>query len=227
MICLLQLKKIKKQSEELYNISKNKKLVLYEAIKTAYCPGFKRMLAIAKSGIIGNIKDVDATFTKLIDNYNSREYDINQGGGSVNELASYPLLAIIKLLGTNYTDLSYVSYNEDKQVDIYSKLIVKFNNAIATANIGIGVKKEGELIISGTKGYIYIPAPWWKTEYFEVRFENSQNNQKYYFQFEGDGLRYELSEFLNSILNGNNNISINNEESIKIIEIIEKFNKSI
>ena len=217
----------KKQAEELYNIAKNKKLVLYEAIKTAYCPGFKRMLAIAKSGIIGNIEDVDATFTKLIDNYNSREYDINQGGGSVNELASYPLLAIIKLLGTNYTDLSYVSYNEDKQVDIYSKLIVKFNNAIATANIGIGVKKEGELIISGTKGYIYIPAPWWKTEYFEVRFENSQNNQKYYFQFEGDGLRYELSEFLNSILNGNNNISINNEESIKIIEIIEKFNKSI
>ena len=217
----------KKQAEELHNIAKNKKLVLYEAIKTAYCPGFKRMLAIAKSGIIGNIEDVDATFTKLIDNYNSREYDINQGGGSVNELASYPLLAIIKLLGTNYTDLSYVSYNEDKQVDIYSKLIVKFNNAIATANIGIGVKKEGELIISGTKGYIYIPAPWWKTEYFEVRFENSQNNQKYYFQFEGDGLRYELSEFLNSILNGNNNISINNEESIKIIEIIEKFNKSI
>ena len=27
-------------------------------------------------------------------------------------------------------------------------------------------------MISGTKGYAYVPAPWWKTDYFELRYED-------------------------------------------------------
>lgn len=214
----------KNETEELYKLANKNKVILYEAIKSAYAPGFKRMVAIAKSGIIGEIRDIDATFTKLIDNQNLREFDIKQGGGSVNELASYPLIAILKLLGCNYNNISFISYNDNKEVDIYTKIILNYDNAIATANIGLGVKKEGNLVISGTRGYVYVPAPWWKTEYFEVRFENQQNNQKYFFKFEDDGLRYELAEFLNSIINNMPNISLSEQESITISKIIEKFN---
>ncbi len=224
VLCEKPLTLNREQAEELYALAKEKNLVFYEAIKTAYAPGFKRMLAIAKSGIIGEIKDIDATFTKLLNDPNMREFDVYQGGGSVNELATYPLIAIIKLLGVNYKDLSFVSFKGDKEVDIYTKIILQYENAIATANVGLGVKKEGELIISGTRGYIYVPAPWWKTEYFEVRFENSKDNKKYYYQFEEDGLRYEVAEFLNSILNGTPNVSLDESESISIIDIIEQFN---
>lgn len=224
VLCEKPMTLISSQAEELYELAKEKQVVLYEAIKTAYSPGFKRLLAIAKSGIIGEIKDVDATFTKLLTDPNLREFDINQGGGSVNELATYPLIAILKLLGTNYNELFYTSYNGDKNIDIYTKIVLKYESAIATANVGLGVKKEGEMVISGTKGYIYVPAPWWKTEYFEVRFEDSKDNQKYFIKFEGDGLRYELAEFLNSILNNTSNISLSEKESIAIIRIIEQFN---
>ena len=97
-------------------------------------------------------------------------------------------MAIIKLLGVNYKDIDYYSYYGDKDVDLYTKIILKYDNAIASAQVGIGVKREGELIISGTKGYILVPAPWWKTEYFEVRFENAnifktRRNRKYYFYY--------------------------------------------
>ncbi len=214
----------KKETKELYNLAKSRKLVLFEGIKTAYAPAFKRMISLAKSGIIGKIKDVDATFTKLIDDDNAREFDKNQGGGSVNELASYPLLAIIKLLGLNYKKVDYISFNNENGIDCYSKIILKYGDAIATANVGLKVKKEGELIVSGTKGYIYVPSPWWKTEYFEVRFEKTEDSQKYFYKFEEDGLRYELSEFLESIINHQQNISLSNAESIKITEIIESFN---
>lgn len=213
------------ETKELYKLAEKNNVILYEAIKTAYAPGFKRMIAIAKSGMIGEIKDVDATFTKLIEDHNLREYDKNQGGGSVNELATYPLIAILKLLGCNYSDISFVSYKDKaSDIDIYTKIILKYNTAIATANVGIGVKKEGELVISGTKGYIYVPAPWWKTEYFEVRYENPHNTQKYFIKFEEDGLRYEVAEFLNSIINGTQNISLSENESITITKIIEEFN---
>lgn len=213
------------QSKELYEIAKENDVILYEAIKTAYAPGFKRMIALAKSGIIGEIKDVDATFTKLITDYNLREFDKKQGGGSVNELITYPLIAIIKLLGTNFNKISFVCYNNNDGIDIYTKTFLIYNKAIASANVGIGVKKEGELVVSGTKGYIYVPAPWWKTEYFEVRFENTSETQKYFYKFDGDGLRYELAEFLESIVNKTSNISLSDEESITISKIIEEFHK--
>ena len=51
------------------------------------------------------------------------------------------------------------------------------------------------MIVSGTKGYIYVPAPWWKMDYFEVRYENPADNRRYFYQLDGEGIRYELVEF--------------------------------
>lgn len=226
VLCEKPLTLEKYKAENLYEIAKKNEVILYEAIKTAYVPAFSRLIALAKSGIIGEIKDVDATFTKLINDTNLREFDKQQAGGSVTELATYPLIAIFKLLGINYKDINFYSYYGDKDVDLYTKIIFKYDYAIATAQVGIGVKKEGELIISGTKGYIYVPAPWWKTEYFEIRFENSNEKEKYFYKFDGDGLRYELAEFLKSITNHTENIYLKDEESIAISEVIEKFNNS-
>lgn len=226
VLCEKPMTLTKKETKKLYEIAKKNNVVLYEAIKTAYAPGFKRMVAIAKSGIIGEIRDVDATFTKLMENHELREFDKAQGGGSVNELSTYPLIGIFKLLGCNYDDISFVTYKDQNDVDIYTKIFLKYKNATATANVGLGVKREGEMIVSGTQGYIYVPAPWWKTEYFEVRFENPQNNQKYFIKFEEDGLRYEVAEFLSTITHNTPNISLSEEESIAIAEVIEKFNNN-
>ena len=65
--------------------------------------------------------------------------------------------------------------------------------------VGTGVKSEGELIVSGTKGYIYVPAPWWKTDYFEVRYEDAENNRRYFYQLDGEGIRYEWVSFVKMI----------------------------
>ena len=211
--------------ENLYKIAEENKVVLYEAIKKAYAPAFRRMIAIAKSGVIGDIKDVDATFTKLETDYNLREFDKKQAGGSLTELITYPLIAIFKLCGIEYKNIDFFSYYGDKDVDLYTKVILKYDNKIATAQVGLGVKKEGQLIISGTKGYILVPAPWWKTEYFEVRFEDMNKTEKYFYKFDGDGLRYELSEFLNSIVNHTDNICVKKEESLAIAKVIEDFMK--
>lgn len=209
------------KTKELYKIAEKNGLVLLEAIKTAFSPGFIHMLNIAKSGIIGEIKDVDATFTKLSFG-DIRELDKNQDGGSVTELGTYPLVAVVKLLGKP-ENVKFYSYKKN-EVDLYTRIFLEYPNAIASAKVGLGVKSEGELIISGTKGYIYVPAPWWKTEYFEVRFENQSFNKKYFYKFEGDGLRYEIAELL-EMINKHKQISykLTPKESLIISEIIEKF----
>lgn len=214
------------QTKELFEIAKKNGLVIYDAIKTAYVTAFKRLIVIAKSGNIGNIRDVDATFTKLVHDKSLREYDLNQGGGSLNELIAYPLIAIFKLLGIDYNDIDFFTFrDEETGIDLYTKILFQYDDALATANVGLGVKKEGELIIAGTDGYIYVPAPWWKTEYFEIRYENQNLNEKYFFKFDGDGLRYELVEFYLSIVNNTKNNFIKDEESIAISKVIEEFSK--
>ena len=178
-------------------------VVLMEAIKTAYSPGFQRMVAVARTTqLIGDIRSVDATFTKLTSG-DVRELDPAQDGGSLAELASYPLLAIVKLLGEDHLDLRTSSWRADADgVELYSRIDFRYPHAVASARTGLGVKAEGDLVVGGTRGYLYVPAPWWKTEYFEARFENQSDNKKYYYKFDGDGLRYEIAEFSSLIRRG-------------------------
>lgn len=213
----------KSQALELYNLAKEKRLVLMEAIKTAYCPGFNKLLGVAKNGCIGEIRDIEACFTKLM-NGDSREFKVDEKGGSFTELASYPLLPILKLLGTEYKDISFTSFLNENNVDVYTKGYLEYKNAIATIKVGLGVKSEGHMIISGTKGYIEVKAPWWKTESFEIKYENQSDNEKFFYKFLDDGLRYELSDFISRI-NGYNdkNYKLTDKESIVIAEIMEKY----
>ncbi|KRF05090.1 glycerol-3-phosphate cytidylyltransferase [Arthrobacter sp. Soil782] len=185
------------ETDELYQLASDRSLVLIEAVKTAYAPGFQRMVALAKSGSIGQVRSVEATFTKLVSGGREMERD----GGSILELSSYPLLAILKVLGLNYDEISAMSYKGQTGVDLFSKIDLIYPHAIASARVGIGVKSEGDLVISGTKGYLYAPAPWWKTEHCELRFEDSRENRNFYFKFDGDGLRYEIAEFATMIKN--------------------------
>ena len=139
------------------------------------------------------------TFTKLVTA--GRELEAPDGG-AISELASYPLLAVIKLLGTGYSRVVASSLRpEGSEVDTFSRIDLTYPHAVASARVGLGVKAEGDLVVAGTRGYIYVPAPWWKTEYFEARFEDQRDNKKYYFKFDGDGLRYEVAEFASLIRN--------------------------
>lgn len=211
------------QAIELYNIAQDRQLVLMEGIKTVYAPAFIQLISIAKSGVIGNIIDVEACFTKLV-NGQTRELKKDENGGSLTELGSYPVIAIFKLLGINYNEVKFISFVDKNDIDLYTKVMFTYDSAIATAKIGLGVKSEGELIVSGTKGYIYVEAPWWKTQYFEIRDENGSIKNKFFMKFEEEGLRYELSDFI-AMINGNEKkkYKLHAEESIEIVKIIENF----
>lgn len=211
-----------KQADELYTLAKSRNLVLLEASKTAFAPAFLHLVRVVKSGVIGEVVDVQASLSKLASR-NLREFDKNCAGGSMTELSPLPLMAIIKLLGLNILDMKFFSRIEDN-VDVFTKGVFVYQRAIASMTIGLGVKTEGNLVISGTKGYVYVPAPWWKTEYFELRFEDQNLNRKFYYPFQEEGLRYELWEFINMISNNQlESYKMKPVESIAICTIIEQY----
>jgi choline-phosphate cytidylyltransferase len=213
----------KKQVEELYALALRKECVLLEALKTAYCPGFSQLIGIAKSGAIGKIVDVEACFTRLTPE-NLRERADTQYGGSFTEFGSHTMLPIFKLLGTGYEDVRFDSIIDENGVDIYTKASFLYKGSMALSKSGVGVKSEGQLLISGTKGYILAESPWWLTQSFEVRYENPSKRDKYFVKFLGDGLRYEISDFA-SMINGHveRSFKLTEEESIAMASVMEKF----
>ena len=136
-------------------------------------------------------------------------------------------MAIIKILGTNYCGVDFHSKMKDG-VDIYTKVNLNYPHATSSATLGIGVKTEGNMVISGTMGYVYVPAPWWLTSFFEIRYEEQSKNKKFFYSYDGDGLRYEIQEFMSMIVNRRkSSYKLRRDESVAIAGIIEKFNNKI
>ena len=222
VLCEIPFTLSKEQALELFRLAEAHNLVLMEASKTAYCPAFGHVVTLVKSGIIGDVVDVKASLSKMVEPP-IRELDASQAGGAMTEHAPLTLMAIVKLLGFDWHDVSFHTKRENG-VDIYTKGVINYPHATSSFTLGIGVKTEGNLVISGTKGYVYVPAPWWLTDYFEVRYEDQTKNKKYFYGFDGDGLRYEIQEFLSMIVNERRSCyKLRRRESVAITEIIEKY----
>lgn len=210
------------QAKELFKLAEQKGVILMEANKTAHCPAFNHLMVMIKSGVIGDVVDIEASLSQLL-NKNGREFDAEQAGGALFEQGSYPLLPILKLMGCNYTNLNIYSRMENG-VDIYTKGVLRFDHAVCSFKVGLGVKTEGSLVISGTKGYAYVPAPWWLTDYFELRYEDQNKNQKFFYKWDGTGLRYEIQEFISCIINKRfSSARLRRRESICMAEIMQQF----
>jgi len=185
--------------KELLAIAKKEKKLLLTALKTAFLPAFNQLLKELEKGDIGEIKEVRATRTSLYKEKNYSEKFISQG--ATNILSAYPTLLINKILGkrkeTTFFDQKEGGY------DISNLIISKHKNGtVGVSRVAVGAKSEGDAVISGTKGYVYIPAPWWLTKEFYFRFEDTHKSYQFKYEFEGCGLRYMIAEFASLIQRG-------------------------
>ena len=223
VLCESPLTLSREQSEELFELAERKKLILMEAVKTAYSTAYSRLLLLVKGGKIGDVLSVDATCTSV----REHEVGINSEWNSIYEWGPTALLPVFQILGTEYKNCRIAAHflDEEKKHDSFSKIDFLYDHAVASVKVGDGVKSEGELVVSGTKGYIFVPAPWWKTDYFEVRYENLQDNKRYFYQLEGEGIRYELVAFTRAVERGRLISSIDRSITLGISEVMEDFDR--
>ena len=206
-----------KQTEELFTLARKKKLVLMEAIRTAYSTAYQRLALLAEIGKIGEVVSVEATCT-------SQKRNNPEKCASLYEWGPNAMLPVFQVLGTDYKKKTIISRIDKKTGgDEITKINFIYKSATASIYVAEGAKAEGELVISGTEGYIYVPAPWWKTEYFEVRYEDTTKNRRYFYQLDGEGIRYELVEFLQATKDQKDVPRIERKVSLKISEVMKEF----
>lgn len=209
-----------KEWEELSEMAQKKGLVLMDAIRTAFSMAYYRMLLLIKSGRIGNVVSVDASCSSL------REIG-SDAVGSLSAWGPNAMLPVFQILGTDYKSKQIQSLivDQKQRYDSFTKISFVYPHAVASVKVGKGVKTEGELVVSGTTGYIYVPAPWWKMDYFEIRREDSTQNKRYFYQLDGEGIRYEIVSFLKAIHKGNMLAYISEPISKAIVREMEDFFK--
>lgn len=206
-----------KDASDLFSFAEKRGLIFQEAIKTAHSMAFKRLVLLAKSNQLGTIRSVRATCTSLS----------GDKGSALLDWGPIALLPVFSLLGSGYVDVRAVELVSDS-VDSFAQIDFLYPTAVASIQVGNRVKSEGELVIAGENAYMYVPSPWWKTDYFEIRYEDPDKNRRYFYQLSGEGLRFEVSDFLRMIKGRKRKGVIASGTSLAISSLIEDFsNKKI
>ena len=211
------------QLQDLYNTAGANGCILMDAIKTAYSTAYNRLLLLVKSGKIGEVLSVDSTCTSLMDRKN---FSIKESvWGSLHYWGPVALLPIFQLLGTDYFEERMVvkASSLDSEFDEFVKVDFLYPTAAASIKVAVNAKSEGSLVVTGTEGYIYVPAPWWKTDYFEVRFEDQRENKRYFYQLDGEGIRYMLVSFVKAIENGCFDYYVSRDVSCQIAQVMQDY----
>lgn len=227
VLCESPIAYTKDECNELFALAKQKSLILMDAIKTAYSTAYERLILMAKGGKIGQVISIDAVCTSLRDGISIDGTDLSKKWNSMCGWAPAAMLPVFQIFGTEYKDKVFYTKFQDKDenIDAFTKIDFVYPSGVATVKVAKGAKAEGELVVAGTKGYIYVPAPWWKTDYFEVRYENPENNKRFFYQLDGEGIRYEIVAFAKAIESGKNISYVSEEISEAIAGVIEDFNE--
>ena len=204
------------EAEALFSEAKERGLVFHEALKTAYALAFSRLTLLVKSGMIGVPVSVRSTCTSQ---------SFASPAGSLIGWGPIACLPVFEILGTDYRNASAASlFSREDDTDVFTKVDFIYDGACASFEVGSGVKSEGELVIAGTKGYVYVPSPWWKTDYFEVRFEDFSSNKRYFYQLNGEGIRDEISIFAKTVQNDKKpNLDITQSHTVALSKLIEDY----
>lgn len=197
VLCESPLSTSVQEVKELFELAQSKNLVLMEAIKTQFFPAYERLILGLESGVIGEVKDINASFSHTFATLDTS--DAYQG--AVYDMAGYITQPIVSLLGSNPDDVRMNIIEKDGFCS-WAKIDLYYPTATATLRIGRGIKTEGDMTITGETGYIYVPAPWWLTDYYELRGEDMRLTKRYYSQYMGTGQRYEVARFLEFIKSG-------------------------
>ena len=137
----------KEKLKDLFALAAAHHVLLVEKINLVYLRAFNQLVWQTHSALVGDIVCVKCSISQ----------DHFEGGRSFSETAVLPLCAIIKILGRNYQEVNSNVVKDRSGNCIYDMITMKYQDALATIEIGTTVDVEDEFVVIGTKGRVTIP----------------------------------------------------------------------
>jgi len=156
---------------EMTKVANETGLFLMEAMWMRFLPAYREALTRAKSGEIGEIKYMTASFGfRSADKLTTEGRLLNPdlAGGALYDVGVYPLTIASDLFGWEPADFKVHAIISDTGVDETIQLQLDFgNNRLAQLVGSIGLHTNKESCIYGTEGYIRLPY-FWKAQSYEI-----------------------------------------------------------
>lgn len=143
------------QAQKLFDLAKEKGLLITEAIWTRYMPSRTMINDIIASGMIGDVTAVTANLSYAIDHV-ERIRKPELAGGALLDVGVYPINFASMILGENVKDVKATAIFRDG-VDILDSIVMVFEGErMATLQCGAREISDRMGSIFGTKGYIQV-----------------------------------------------------------------------
>jgi predicted dehydrogenase len=145
-------------------------VLFMEAFMYRCHPQTAKVLEIVRSGVLGEIRLVQAAFGFNAGfNATSRLWANASGGGGILDVGCYPVsfsrLIAGAMSGQPFLDPVSVTgagqLHAETGVDVVAAATLKFaNGLVAQVGTSIGLSQENALRIHGTAGMLHVPSPW-------------------------------------------------------------------
>ncbi|OPJ64462.1 Gfo/Idh/MocA family protein [Clostridium oryzae] len=143
-----------KQTEEMFALALEKKLLLTEAIWTRYMPLRKTLDDIIASGVIGNVSMLTANLGYVI-NRVPRLLEPSLAGGALLDVGVYPINFALMVFGNDIERITSTAILTDKGVDAQNSITFEYKDGrMAVLNSTMMSQTDRLGIISGNKGFI-------------------------------------------------------------------------
>ena len=190
------------QTQILLTLSQIKQVFLMEALWTRFIPMTVSILENVQSGILGELRYVKADFGFPAPfDPAGRLFNPSLGGGSLLDVGIYPLFLCSLLLGTPES-ITAVGRLSEAQIDLDCQAVLQYSDN-KTAYIGSSIHYQMPITaeITGTKGQIMIPCPWYKNDHYQLKTED-KDWEIVQLGALTNGFEYEINEVTTSLNQG-------------------------
>ena len=143
-----------KQAKEILDLSKEKNLLVAEAMWTRYMPGRKMVEDLIESGVIGEPCSMTSAFGFPLTHV-ERLTNPELAGGALLDLTVYPITAALMVFKEDLKEIHTTAVMSDKGVDLQDSVTLIFENGkMAMLHTSMLDRTACESIVSGTKGFL-------------------------------------------------------------------------
>jgi predicted dehydrogenase len=144
------------QAKEVFDLAKEKNILLTEAIWTRYMPMRTKLLEVLGSGVIGEPTMLTANLGYNI-SYKERIAKPELGGGALLDLGVYVLNFASMVFGNDISDIASICTFNNLGMDMQDSITLRYaNGKMAVLNATALVNSDRSGIIYGTNGYVVV-----------------------------------------------------------------------
>lgn len=183
-------------------VARENNVFLMEALWTRFLPITNKVLELISDGVIGNVKFVKADFGTIFPfNADSRIYNVKLGGGSLLDIGVYPLFLALLLLGKP-DEIKSMAHLAETGADETMSISLSYNNGNMAALFSTFAGHTPLTAdITGNKGCIFLPVPWYKGSSIIVK-TNAGEETGIAVPYGDNGFEFEIEEVTRCLDNG-------------------------